>query len=408
MLLEFIRWPVCAILALSAVLASSAQAQAASPSLDLLWTYAVPAWNFSEGARPGFEIVDVTLASDGRLVLFGREAGAPAIAFGIDENGPRSATGLRLRGSAYRVGAVPDGSVWIAGHANERSYVPGGNITDAYLAHISRDGHVSFERTFSAGLLRLGFRTVGAFTVMQSGAVVAAARDGNRTWVAKVTAAGDLAWEHRLGADKGAAAAVLADNRVVVAMFEAEENQRERSYKDHVSVHVFDEAGRRLADARIRQGLSRSSGSHYGRLAAAGHGEAAYVASSWRDPSSPKPIEVAKVGADGAVLWLTMLADTIFREEGRTALTCQFSLIVLPSGDALITCGLQRRIDLYRLERATGEVARASVSLPTCHEGRPAKLFPFTTTDGTLWLLGTPPGDNAAASCTWLGRVAGW
>jgi hypothetical protein len=404
---------LCAAIALSALapLARAEDRQMDSPSLDVRWSSPIPANAPTQGARPDFQIYDAALAPDGRLVLVGAESGAPAVAFGVDESGPGSATRLKLRGLAYRIAAASDGSVWIGGHANQRAYVPGGDMSDVYLAQISRDGRVLIERTFPSRLVKGRFRAVDSLAVMQSGSIAAAARDGDVTWTAELTAAGDLAWEDRFGAGKGASIAILADHRLAVAAFEKEENRSERTYKDHIAVRVFNEAGQRLAETRIRQGVNTSSGSYYGKLAAVASGDAAYIASSWLDPFSPQPIEVAKMGADSRVLWRKMLPDSISPEPGRsipTWRTCELNPTALPSGDALVACALHNRIHLYKFEAASGEVSHLSVPLPACHEGRPAKLLPFTHADGALWLFGTRPNSNVAASCTWLGRVTGW
>lgn len=407
----------CVTLAWLALLSPSARSEdaVAQPSLDVRWSSVLPSRDDQtlRGAAPGFQVRDAALAPDGRLILFGHEAGPPLVAFGVDENGLGPTVRLTLRGSAYTAAVAPDGTLWVGGLANQRAYVPGGDISDAYLAHVDRDGRLLAEHTFGNGWFKGRYRAVQALAVLSSGEVVAVARDGGETWSAKVTAAGALAWETRFGTSKAASVAVLRDDRIAVATIDAAGSRTDRTYAEGVTVRVFDQAGQRLAETNIRQGLNTVSIADYGQLATATVGDAVYVASSWGNPSTPKPIEVAKVGADGAVLWRRLLDDPNTSEQTgsaarRTRRTCEPGLAALPNGDALVACAQGDRITLHRLAAASGEVAHTFLPLPACHESRPAKVFPFVRQDGSLWVLGTRPANNVAASCTWLGRVEHW
>ncbi len=368
------------------------------PSFDVRWS------------TLGFHVHDAVLARDGRLILFGREGGAPVAALGADENGLGPAVRVPLRGFAYTAATAPDGTLWVGGRANQRAYVPGGDISDIYLAHIDRDGRLLAEYRFGKGWFRGCYRTVRALAVLSSGEVVAVARDGGKTWLAKITTAGALAWETRFGIYKTACVAVLPDDRIAIASFDSVGSQKDRTYSEGVTVRVFDRTGHRLAETNIRKDLNTAPGANSEQLATAAVESAVYVASSWTCFPTRKAIEVAKVGVDGAVLWRRLLDDPIIpgqtgSDGSRLRSTCRPSLTVLPNGDALLARVEGNRIALCKLAAANGEVALTDVPLPTYGRGCSAELFLFANKGGSLWVLGSGSAHSAAEGCTWLGHI---
>jgi hypothetical protein len=194
--------------ACSGPVARSGQA-ARDLSLDIRWSIPLPANTGIGSPAVGFQVWDAAPSPAGGFIVFGVEAGSPAIALGANENGLGPITGLKLEGFAYRATVAPDGSVWVGGRANQRAYAPGTDSSDAYLAHVSRDGRLLAEHTFGAGWLRGRLRTVVSLAIGRSGSVAIVARDGSETWAASVAPFGELLWERRFGAGKGATVAIL-------------------------------------------------------------------------------------------------------------------------------------------------------------------------------------------------------
>lgn len=386
-------------------LTAQAETEIEKRSIAIQWSIPLPAKHpiQSEPSNHGLQIWDAS-SMQGKFTLLGIDGSVPALILDAGPNGPGRILHPPFRGEAYHLAHDSTGAVWIAGIADRFTDFSSATRSNAYLARIAQDGRLLAEYQFKSR----SFRAVQSVRALSSGNLVLIARDGDATWLTQVTPNGTMRWERRFATGKGADVAVLADGLIVAAAFEASQNRIERQYRDDVVVRVFNPTGDEIAATKVREGVNERIGSFFGKLIAEANEASVYVASSWIDPSRPKPIEVASISADGAVKWRKLLSGTIAPWTNSATprwRMCEPSLSVLPSGDALVACAIEDRIDLYRLDQATGAVSRTYVALPECHGGRPTRLFPFPRADGTLWLVGTRPANNVAASCTWLARV---
>ena len=124
--------------------------------------------------------------------------------------------------------------------------------------------------------------------------------------------------------------------------------------------------------------------------------------SSWRRNRPPDPIgRFARPQPEIA----TEPPNTIARDARAIYFnSCNPALATLADGDALVACALNGQIQLYRLDRDTGEQTAARLPLPECQRDHPAALFLMVRRDGAMLLGGSRPGNNVAGNCSWLGR----
>ncbi len=61
------------------------------------------------------------------------------------------------------------------------------------------------------------------------------------------------------------------------------------------------------------------------------------------------------------------------------------------------------QIQVYRLDRQTGEPETARLPLPECQHDHPAALFLLARRDGTVLLGGSRRG--IGPGCSWLGQL---
>ena len=257
-----------------------------------------------------------------------------------------------------------------------------------------------------AQLRRGRVTSIQSIALATAGGAVGVGRGLNSSsWLAKVGPDGTLLTEHRFGNGKGAVVVPLPDGRFLVAGY-ASAGQA-ATYQDDLSTWVLDEAGELHGPTRVREALNRARGNYLGNVTASAAADGAYVASNWRDMSHPQTVEVARVGPDGALLWRQALPDTVSAKDARAIYsnTCNPALTMLADGDALVACALNGHIQLYRLNRDTGEQKAARLPLPECQRDHPAALFLMVRRDGAVLLGGSRPGNNVAGNCSWLGRL---
>lgn len=371
-------------------------ATAASATLTIFWSELVPSRDRSPGA-----LVVSTIAHDpsGSVVALAR-IGLQSVLIWPDERGPGRSIKLTTKALVSRVAQGPGQTLWLAGRINQRAYVPGGDIADGYLGKLDSQGRTSAEYAFRSGR----FRTIDSMLSPGSGEILVAGRDGRDSWIAAVSPQGKAIWQRRIGIGKGVALSAVGD-RIMVATLEGITKDEKKEYEEVVTLWRLDRAGSVLGHQTIRRGISSRPGAYYARLAVEKSRDAFYVLSAWHDRSNAKPLAVTKVSLDGTSLWRQDLSHSISQRKNRTWTSCNQGQTVLEDGDLLIACALETRIVLSRLDAKTGEVTVVPVPLPDCHEGRPAALFLMQRPSGAIWLIGSRPGNNVAASCTWLGEL---
>ena len=297
-----------------------------------------------------------------------------------------------------------EGGTWLGGfsdsHDSYMGFIWGGH-RDAYLAKLDEAGSLLWKRSYGEG----GSLSVESIAPAITGGAVGVGRGLNRSsWLGKVGPDGTLLTERSFGNGKGAVVVPLRDGQFLIAGYTSA--GQAAAYQDDLSTWVLDEAGELHGPTPVREALNRARGNYLGNVTASAGADGAYVAFNWRDMSHPQAVEVARVGPDGALLWRQALPDTI-ATDARTIYfnTCNPALATLADGDTLVACALNGQIQLYRLDRNTGEQKAAWLPLPECQRDHPAALFLAARRDGTVLLGGSRPGNNVAGNCSWLGRL---
>ena len=294
-----------------------------------------------------------------------------------------------------------EGQTWLGGFSNSYMGMASDSHRDAYLAKLDGTGKLLWERSYGKG----GWLAIESIAPTATGGVVGVGRGMRASWLAKIAADGTLLTEHGFGNGKGAAVVPLHGGRFLVLGFNGE--GQAAAYQDDLSAWVLDDAGALRGPTRVREALNRASGSYFGHVVASAVADGAYVASNWSELFRPQAVEVARVGPEGTPLWQQSLPDTISAKETRvtTFSTCNPALATLAGGDALVACALDGKIQLYRLNGATGEQRAVRLPLPECQRDHPAALFLMVRRDGAVLLGGSRPGGNVAGNCSWLGRL---
>ncbi len=379
------------------------QTDAAGASLKIYWSKPVP----SGALLPSEALVlrDLTHSTDGSIVLHAAGGRSRLLLVGPDETRSGSVIHLRSKAGVLASKIAPgiDNTFWLGGRVNQRAYVPGGDIADAYLGRLDHQGRIIAEYTFKSSK----FRMIQDLLSLPSGEVIVAGVDGNENWLGIVSDQGKLLWERRFGVGKGIALTTISDRIMAVAFERTTVNDKKR-YQEDVAVWSFDQTGNMLARQIIRTGINENRGGHYGRLAIERSNDAIYVLSSWGDLFNAKPIEVTRLSVDGNLLWRKELLHSISQQtnKARTWGSCNQDQTVLADGDLLVACSIKDQIFISRLDAKGGDLTVTSVPLPACHESRPAALFLNQKLNGAIWLFGSRPGNNVGASCTWLGELS--
>jgi hypothetical protein len=368
---------------------------AESASLKIFWSKPVPALN--QGSKPApqdapdtLTVVDV-LSEDGRPLLLARRTAAQHLLFDADARGPGTDKRLPLKGFAKRLVQGLSGTLWVGGSANERLTGASWRLAEGYLGKLDHTGTVIAEFTFPSR----GVRRIDDLASLPTGDILVAGREQETSWLARISATGDVRWERTFGIARGAAVALAGDGIIVVG-FEGND----------LVAWTFDSVGASIGRRIIRTDIAHHF-SNFGRVAFVPATNALYVVSSWQYSPHAKPLEIVRLDPDGGTRWRRELPATIQESSQATnSRSCNEARIVLASGNILVACSIRNRILLFQLDSRSGNVAEASVPLPDCHEGRPAALFLIQRPDGAIWLLGSRPGGNAGASCTWLGELS--
>lgn len=379
------------ILLLIGVLIPLEQVTAAGASLRVLWSKPIPA-----GPQSGALILSERIRNtDGSLafVATGGLMTAP------DESGPGPVTPWRSKnGRVLVIAQGKENTFWLGGLINQRSYVPGGDISDAYLAKIDNQGRLIDEHIYKSWV---SFRGIRDLLPLDSGEVVVA--DNN--WLAQVADNGRIVWEKKFQREKNTALSRIGD-RIIVAAIEGDLAGGKEKYQDNVVVRVLAVDGKSLATRNIRSGINEEEIGHFGNLQITkSSDDAVYVSSNWVDLFNAKPIEISKISKDGNTIWRKELVHSISQNSNKTWVSCKPALTVLADGDLLVACAIRDEIFIYRLDAKTGGMNVKSTALPHCYESHPASLFLTQRQDGKIWLFGSRPGNNVAASCTWLGEL---
>lgn len=379
------------ILLLLSTLLPLTQAAAAGASLRILWSKPV----LAEHRSGGLILADRIRNTDGSIG-FNASGG---LMTAPDESGPGPVMPWRTtNGRVLTIAQGKENTFWLGGRANQRSYVPGGDIADAYLAKIDGQGRLIAEHTYKSWL---SFRGIRDMLPLDSGDIVVA----DNGWLAKISGKGKILWEREFTYVKKIALSRIG-SQIVMATIEGDMTGGREKYQDNVVIRIFDTDGKTFAERVIRSGINKIKTAHFGNLEIAKSDDAVYVSSNWTDLFDATPIEISKISRNGDIVWRKELAHSISQYPNKTWESCKQAQTVLADGALLSACAVMDKIVIHRIGAKTGELNVQSVPLPACHESRPASLFLTQRKNGKIWLFGSRPGNNVAASCTWLAELS--
>lgn len=374
---------------------------AANTTLKIFWSEPISA---QAGSSIGSVIQDVSQDTDGSLAALIVDRRHQSVLVDMNEEGKGTHVDLTTKAHVLGIAHGAENALWLGGYIDKRMYVPGWTVTNAYLGKLDQHGQIVEERKFRS----LRYRLIGSLFALPSGGIVVHGIDGDESWMANVSESGKVLWQQRFGFETKTAVTTIA-NGIVAVSFNAtrpKKKKKKASWKD-VVIWNFDLAGTVLSQKKIEVGINDSGGARFGMLIADKANDAIYVLSNTKELFNAKPIAVTKLSVDGRLIWRKQLPHSILQDKTKSAkswITCYDGQTVLAGGDLLVTCSIKEEIFVSRLSAANGDVIVTSVPLPECHQGREAKLFPIQRPDGSVWLFGTPQGDNATG-CTWLGEL---
>jgi hypothetical protein len=347
---------------------------------------------------------------------------------GFERNGFQKPTRIRLKGAqtdsvparvlGMKVNPYPgtaaiesmtidnEGMVWVGGATGFYTGIASDPHSLAYLARLDKAGVPIWERSYKVGNM------AGAVSMTPTATtnVLVAAYDGwsEPSWLAMIAARdGGVVWERHLGNGAGVAVAAVG-NAFLVATFDA--TGTGSTYQEDVVVRRVNAEGQVGPPGVVRSAINRQRGSRYGRVGMSPTDDGAYVVSSWQVAyaQNPKPAEIAKVDADGRLVWkATIPTSFVANPDGVGVTFCDGPAVAtLPDGDSLVACALKGHIHTHRFNRLTGKDRQANFPLPACNDAEDSvALSLFVRPDGQVLVSGTRPGGNVGPGCSWLARL---
>ena len=302
-----------------------------------------------------------------------------------------------------------EGLVWVGGATDSYMDITSQQHSRAYLARLDSAAAPLWERSYKTGQVPF----VVSLTPTATGNVLVAANDGwfGPSWLAMIASRdGNVFWERHVGIGKGIAVTPVED-AFLVATFDG--SGTGTAYRENVAVRRVTAEGEVSAPKIVRPAINQQRGAYYGALRMSPTSDGAYIVSSWtvwseQNPALLKPAEIAKVDADGRLVWKTTIPTSfVVRTDGGGARFCDNPAVAtLPDGDALVACALKDQIHTHKFNQRSGEDTQGSLPLPSCNDGEhPVALSLFVRPDGQVLISGTRPGGNVGPGCSWLARL---
>lgn len=419
-----------------------------STSLHILWSTPIivntspPTGVAKPYIRPyhekGLALEKSATFADGSMVFLGTQFDSPSynkvLLTNIEQHGPVVTTELQLRGalpdpldppsiwnqifhiSGNKPSDIPSISslaiygsetIWVGGSTHYYTGMASDPHSDAYLAKLDGAAQPVWERAYKTAWVPF---VVGMLPT-STGDLVVVTQNGwlAPSWLAMIAASdGHVIWERHLGNGKGIAMVPAHGDRFLVATFEAK--GAGKTYQENVSVYTVSADGQLSSGTILRQSINKYPGAHFGNLNMSATDDGAYVVSNWEDSalddtSRLKPLEIARVSSEGALLWSKELR-VLLTDRGTATLCSNPAIATLRNGDALVACARNGLIHLYKFDRHTGSDEEGILPLPECNDGiLPNALFLFVRTDGAVFLSGSRPRGNVGPGCSWVGRL---
>ncbi|MDX9690464.1 MAG: hypothetical protein RBT70_08425 [Alphaproteobacteria bacterium] len=298
-------------------------------------------------------------------------------------------------------------TIWIGGLTNQYMGFASDPHCEAYLAKLDSSANVLWERSYKAAR----YPIIKHIAPSSNGnlAVVGIDQMSQSSWMASIDSNdGRLIWERYLGNGKDIGIVSTSKDGFIVASFDS--TGERAAYQDNVSVRSVSTDGQIGTASVIRQAINKSRGSHFGKIKMSATEDGAYILSNWDESNTTpqQPAEIAKVSADGNLLWSKKLPDSFIEKENRNKTTfCSDPTIAsLPNGDGLVACVLDRQIHLYRFNHLTGKEEQGRLPLPACPDGNSSdSLFLVVRKDGAIFLNGSRASNSIGAGCSWIGQL---
>jgi hypothetical protein len=372
----------------------------------LILSYAAPI--AIKGLSPAEEsdprLADMVQPNEGPTVFLVSEPpfaqlliGADRASFGTPVRLPIKAYGLKIaRGTA--------GVLWISGVKDRMVSIDSVPLSHGYLAKVDHSGQILWERNYGEQTER----TIQSVSPLASGDVLVSGKDARTTWLARISSEGNVLWERFVGLGKGSAVAVRDG---VIALAALDSCQCAGGYREDVAVWLFDQTGRLINRRIIREGINASPGVSAARIEIEKTVDSIYVFSVWAAYQA-KPLEVAKLGSNGELIWSKSFPKTFWQRRGMSGagLPARGSL---SNGDILFAMREQFETPdfvLSRLDAKTGDLSETVVQMPpapppSCVETWGIVNFLQEEPAGKVLLFGSPPSDKGVRSCGWIGEA---
>jgi hypothetical protein len=400
------------------VLITSTQAQSVSDKaqtrLETLWENAAPSNLSPQNVPLPLALLDLAQSSaDSVNILVSDDKDNKSLFIGANETGPGRFVQLPaladIPSYSLRLFTGAEGQIWIAGTHNYRD--PAGSfgstrLSDAYLAEFDADGTVASEHNFGGR----STKTLHDLAAVPNGDVVVVGNSNDEQWLARISADSHVVWERTIGL-RYAAAVALSGDKIIVAGFDS----------DGEGIWRFDADGRPLDHQLIEKANVERLGSVFMRLFVGKSDGELYVFSArsatLNTPQSQKapPLKVAKL-SQGQLVWRKELSQAILQglepvdpspnhspDHGpdRRSESCFPPITgLLGNGDPLIICPAPRGAVISRISSTTGELKQVTAPWPassSCVRSWPRLIIPRS--DKRIWLFGT-------GGCTWLDQIS--
>jgi hypothetical protein len=352
---------------------------------------------------PRFTMLDLARSSDGTIFILSEDGKKnKSLLVGASVAGPGRSLPLADRSMPESNFRLIDGgdTLWLGGTKNFRRSVSGSSLSDGYLAKIDREGHVVWDLEIA----RSRENAILDLAALSSGDVIVTGREDDRNWLARISQDGRISWEKTIGLGKISSVAVIGEE-IIVAAFEASNAANAGRDQAQVAIWRFSGTGQLLGHQIVRDDVARNPSSLWLIKAAVGH-DAIYVFSAWTESTqnsrSSKPLGVVKMDKQGRVLWKTEIADTVIPTRLGLQL-CVRGVVTLVDGSVLVDCAVEGGIKFFRLDANTGEVAQLflpNLQRSNCDGVLGWSSFMVQRAQTIAWIFGN------GAGCTWLQQLS--
>jgi PQQ-like domain len=402
------RW--IAILTLI-VLITSPQAQSVNDKvkthLETLWENVAPSnLSLQNVPLPLWQLDLAQSSADSVNILVSDKKDNKSLFVGANEIGPGRFVQLpalaTIPSYSLRLFAGAGGQIWIAGTHNYRdvagSTFGSARLSDAYLAEFDSNGTVVWEHNFGGR----NTKTLHDLAAFPNGDVVVVGSSNDQQWLARISTDSHVVWERTISI-RYAAAVALTGDKIVVAGFDT----------DGEGIWRFDADGEPLDHQIIEKENVERLGSVFMRVFVRKSDGSLYVFSArsatlttLQSRQAP-PLKVAKLN-QGQLVWRKELPQVTLHDlepidpgpDYRSEFCFPPITGLLANGDPLIMCPTPRGALISRISSTTGEIKQITAPWPpssSCMRSWPKLIIPRP--GGRIWLFGT--GD-----CTWLDQIS--